>query len=282
MERTSSVSSLRGVALAMGVLVAAGLASERHALAQERAVRPAGAPAGAHCVAGAGTSPALASVDAETRLRFIEHALRRDANSARVWSWGWGLGFGAIGAANFTLAAVVDDIEPRRSFLVAGSAAMLTPLSIVIAPHRVMGASGELDTLLASGDRGCSTLESAERLFRESADDEAFKSGILAHAAVLAVNTGVLLILGLGFDQWVDGAINAGAGLVLGNALVLTAPTALEKDWKRYEKGDVGQGSVPERAAAFSWSVRPLGISAPLGGARSAPPTLGAALVGTF
>jgi hypothetical protein len=52
------------------------------------------------CPAIAGGGAALAEIDPELRLHFIDERLARTAHHAQIWTWGWGLGIGAATVGN--------------------------------------------------------------------------------------------------------------------------------------------------------------------------------------
>jgi hypothetical protein len=72
----------------------------------------------------------------------------------------------------------------------------------------------------------CAVVAEAEKMLEESADDEAFNRGFLAHAGNVLVNGGGLLIIGLGYDRWVTGAIGTVVGISIGELQIFTRPTA--------------------------------------------------------
>jgi hypothetical protein len=197
--------------------------------------------------------------DPSASLALIQSKLRRDAGRAKLWSLGWGLGYTALGTANLVLGATSKaETGVRMTYFLPGAASFLTPLTILFMPLRVMGDSAFLDSREDGGDL-CAALGEAEERFRLSADNEADKAGIIAHAGALVVNSAVLLVLGLGYGQWRAGVINAVVGLLLAEITIWTQPTALVGDYRRYRAGELGEG--PPR---LSWALFPtVGEGAP-------------------
>jgi hypothetical protein len=57
------------------------------------------------------------------------------------------------------------------------------------------------------------------------------------HLGNVLFNVGLGLFLGLGYHHWEAGAINAGVGIAVGEALILTRPTAAIDDLDAYRLG---------------------------------------------
>ena len=90
-----------------------------------------------------------------------------------------------------------------------------------------------------------------------SAKNEAFARGWLGHTLNVLVNGGGMLIVGIGYDRWLTGALGAAAGIAIGEVQIFTRPSASLKGQAEYHR---------------TWTV------APTVGADSA----GVVLIGTF
>jgi len=219
----------------------------------------AAAPAGAgECPAIAGGDPALAEIDAEARLGFIRDRLAREAGRAKTWSEAWTLGWGLLTGGQLALVPILDDRGTQIDLLVgAGSSAiglagqLILPLSVIGDQQRL---EGSLQKSPAGPDR-CELLRQAEEMFIQDAENEAEGRGWLMHGANVLINVGAMLILGLGFDRWESGAINAAAGLAIGELMIFTQPAALEDDLERYRKADLPPPGEPR---ARRWILAPL------------------------
>ncbi|MHB8877432.1 MAG: hypothetical protein ACYC8T_27385, partial [Myxococcaceae bacterium] len=118
------------------------------------------------------------------------------------------------------------------------------------------GANFEARTADSSAQPGpCPTLASAERLFLRDAEGEAFGVSWLLHGANVVFNVAVGLVLGLGWGHWESGAINAAAGIAIGEVMILTQPTGVVSDLERYRGGELR----PPAQMAWRVGAGPLG-----------------------
>src|SRR4029079_8365609 len=140
-----------GRAIALGALLVAALGSRAQATVR--------------CPVGAGGSPALAGIDPELRLHFIDEHLARTAHRAQVWTWGWGIGIGVATVGNLVPLLFVAPEERVDSHVGAGTTVIgIVPL--LIAPLDVIGDSRALSARLAARgptDDVCALLADAER-----------------------------------------------------------------------------------------------------------------------
>jgi hypothetical protein len=212
----------------------------------------------AGCPPISGGDPSLADVDTEERLRFIRERLAHEAGRARVWSEVWSLGWGLLTGAQLALIPIFDDEGTQVDMLVGAGSSAIGLAGQLLLPLKVKSDQPRLEEHLAgsAGDPDrCALLRRAEEVFIQDAENEAEGKSWLMHGANVLVNTGVLLILGLGFDRWESGAINAAAGLVLGETMILTQPAGLEDDLERYRKADL---SAPGEPRAGRWGLMPV------------------------
>src|SRR5262249_58517228 len=91
---------------------------------------------------------------------------------------------------------------------------IVAPLSVSHDAPRLQAALAELPP--PPDPNVCPLLLDAERALERGAHDERLARSWWAHGANLAFNTGVLLFLGLGYQHWLPGLINGGAGLAVG------------------------------------------------------------------
>jgi hypothetical protein len=78
----------------------------------------------------------------------------------------------------------------------------------------------------ASAAERCAVVAEAEKMLAASVADEAFNRGFLAHAGNVLVNGGGLLIIGIGYDRWLTGALGTAVGIAVGELQIFTRPTA--------------------------------------------------------
>jgi hypothetical protein len=220
----------------------------------------------------------MADVDVDTRLQLVRETMADQAQRARTWNWTWGATGLAISASSFTIAALRDTPDDRVDPITAGVASLVIPATILLRPFAVIRNQAALDSLVARGDPDrCVTLARAEELFAESAEDEAFRSGVIPHALVIGANTGLALFLGLGFGHWRGALLAGGGGLLLGEIRILTQPTGAVGALKRYRDGEI---APTPRARDITLRVAPM--VEPGNAALGVPGVRGVALGGTF
>ena len=118
-----------GRAVALGALLVAALGSRAHATVA--------------CPVGAGGGAALAAINPELRLRFIDEHLARTAHRAQVWTWGWGIGIGVATVANVVPLFFVAP-EDRIDWYVGAGTTIVGIVPLLIAPLAVVGDAREL------------------------------------------------------------------------------------------------------------------------------------------
>lgn len=210
------------------------------------------------CPAIPGGDPALAGVDAEERLGFIRERLAHEAGRARVWSEVWSLGWGLLTGAQLALVPIFEDEGTRADMLVGAGSSAIGLIGQLILPLKVINDQKQLEASpngSATDPDRCARLKRAEEMFIQDAENEAEGRSFLMHGANVLINVGALLILGLGFDRWESGAINAAAGLVLGEVMIFTQPAGLEDDLERYRKADL---PAPGESHARRWILTPV------------------------
>ena len=189
--------------------------------------------------------PRLAEIDARQRLAFVREVMDDQARRARTWSLAWAVTGIGLSAANYTRAALADTRDERIDPLVGGTTALFIPAAILVQPLQVMAHQRTLEAELAllspgEGAAGvCAALASAERLFAQSAANEAFKAGIFTHLFVIGGNGAIALFLGLGFDHWRGALINGGGGLLISEFQIFTQPTGAVTELARYRRGEL-------------------------------------------
>jgi len=197
------------------------------------------ARAAAQCPVGAGGTPALASIDPELRLHFIDEHLAITAHRAQVWTWGWGIGIATATAANLVPLAFVAP-ENRIDWYVGAATTVIGVVPLLIAPLDVVGDSRALRAQLAArtpADDVCALLADAETKLARDAKNQADGQRWWLHAGNVALNTGVGLFLGLGYHHWAAGVFNAVLGTAIGEAIILTQPTSSTEDLQTYRSG---------------------------------------------
>lgn len=209
---------------------------------------PSFAAAEANCPIAAGVGTAVANVPAELRLAWIDAQLAHGAHKAKRWTWGWGIGIGGATIANLVPIPFVAK-EDRIDWYTGAATTIIGIVPLLIAPLDVIADSRELRDKIAArpsppaggGDRPdvCPLLADAEaRLYRD-AKNQADGQRWWLHVGNVALNFGVGLFLGLGFHHWGAGVFNAVGGSLIGEAIILTQPTASIRDLETYRRGEI-------------------------------------------
>jgi hypothetical protein len=194
------------------------------------------------CPSIAGGSPALLAVDPELRLRWIDERLARTAHRARVWTWAWGTGLVVATVGNLIPLAFVP-ANDRIDWYAGAATTVVGIVPLLIAPLDVVGDSRALRVEMAAWRQGadlCPLLASAEAKLVRDAKNQADGRRWWYHVVNVALNAGVGLFLGLGYDHWLAGGFNAVSGAVIGEAIIFTQPTSSIDDLAAYRAGSLG------------------------------------------
>ena len=220
---TSFVRWGRAVALGALLVAAARVAGPRHGA----------------CPVGAGGGAALAAINPELRLRFIDEHLARTAHRAQVWTWGWGIGIGVATVANVVPLFFVAP-EDRIDWYVGAGTTIVGVVPLLIAPLAVVGDARELRARLdarTATDDVCALLADAEARLVRDAKNQSDGQRWWLHVGNVLLNTGVGLFLGIGYHHWAAGAFNIVVGSAIGEAIILTQPTSTIGDLETYRAG---------------------------------------------
>jgi hypothetical protein len=200
------------------------------------------------CPLPPGASADLGRVAPGERLAWIDTHLSSTARRARQWTWGWGVGLVVSTGLNFVPLAFVPR-DQRIDWYTGAATTIVGIVPLVIAPLDVVTDARELhreldDAHVRPEDPGavCRLLADAEaRLGRDAANQRDGQRWWL-HVGNVALNTGVGLFLGFGYHHWGAGAFNAVFGSLIGEAIILTQPTASIDDLRAYREGAMTHG----------------------------------------
>jgi len=205
---------------------------------------PASARAQVRCPVPEAGSPALHDVEPARRLAWIDGHLSRVEKNARLWTFGWGGGIAAAGLGSLAAVPFVAR-ESRVDWYTGAVSAGVGVAAFVIAPPALLHDAPALradiarrrsDTDAADTDV-CPLLAAAEaRLVRDARDEER-QGRWYVHVGNLVFNAGLGLFLGLGYQHWSAGVVNALAGAAVGEAIIFTRPTATIGDLGDYLRG---------------------------------------------
>ena len=218
------------------------------------------------CPAMQGASPALENTSTQARLDYIRARLGSEKAALRTWKLAWGLGIAGVGLVQLGLATVWDDEvdlkvitldeDYRIDLYVGAIRSVIGSASMGVFPKP------RIDLPPQTGD-DCETLAAAEKALRDSASHVRAGHAPIKHAGVLALNTAVLLVLGLGYDRWQTALVGAGVAIAVGELIIFTQPMGAVGALEDYKAGTLGDGSTT------SWHIVPspigqmgLGLSA--------------------
>jgi hypothetical protein len=205
-----------------------------------------------------GGDPALGQVDASLRLAFIRAALADDYRHARFWTLGWGAVFGAAVVGELAVSPAFPEQE-RPSLYIAAGAAALGAVNVAVRRPPVLRDHRWLERRVASERAGadpCALLADAERLLVRDAAGEADLRGWLPRIGVTVINLTRLLVVGLVFHQWVQGALDFTVGITVGAIQMNTAPTEAVDALARYRAATITD--APRASLTPAWSLAPL------------------------
>jgi hypothetical protein len=192
--------------------------------------------AAAGCPLPADAAAELADVPDTARLAFLRDALRSEVWNMKLWTGLWGGGYLLLTAGQVALANAMPADE-RPDWWIGASGPMVGLLSVLALPNGVMEHGLVLEEQardLRPGGDPCGLVARGERWLELDAGDEAFGTSWVVHVGNVVVNAAVALAIGFGYGHWLSAGINAGVGLAVGEAMILTQPTALVDAWERY------------------------------------------------
>ena len=192
--------------------------------------------AAAQCAAPPQASPQLGARPAAERLRFLSRALDTDAANTRIWRLGWGAAY-AVGTLGQLAAIPLLGPEDQKDFVVGVASTAVGVAFTLLGTPEVMDDAPAFATRVAAGGDECELLAEAERLIVKDAANEISGVAWYIHAANIAFNLGLGLVIGLGFGHWVSALINFLVGAAIGEGTFFTQPTALDAAWKGYLSG---------------------------------------------
>lgn len=223
------------------------------------------AAAATSCPEPKGASPALAALDAEVRLKFLRERLAAELAPTKAWMGAWGGGYGLLTVVQLVLTPFLND-EDRKDFYVGAASSLVGLAAVVALPPAVLTDQPALEAKLASTPDVCAQLAAAEETLARDADDQRFARAWFFHAANVAFNLGVGLVIGFGFtrpgsafgaadNHWTSAIVNAVVGVGVGEAMILTTPWGLMGANDRYRAG-----TLDPKRAQVQFRVLPLAV----------------------
>ena len=199
---------------------------------------------------GAGSGVGPAEIPAEVRLEWIDARLARVARGARRWTWGWGIALGVGTVANLAPLPWVAR-EDRIDWYTGAATTVIGIVPLLIAPLDVVEDSRALHARLAAraalpapaltgsaaGADVCALVDDAETRLLRDAQNQSDGQRWWLHLGNVLLNFGVGAFLAFGYHHWGAGAWNAVGGSLIGEAIILTQPTATVGDLHAYRNG---------------------------------------------
>lgn len=206
-------------------------------------------------------APSLADVDVETRLDYLARAFHREIKGIDIWSMTWGTAYTAGAIAEGVGLSVTRNHGTRTDLSVGIVATAFGAVSLYALPLKLTLPLRAARAHWSDSNR-CEVLARAERTLVSVERDQAIANGPLAHIGNVAVNTAIVLVLGLGYGRWASAAISGGVGVAVGEANVLTQPHHLRDVLARYRTGQ-----LEPIQPGIAWSVSPV-VGRGMSGAR--------------
>ena len=204
--------------------------------------------------------PVVDERDAQQRVAFIQRTLDRIQPAERIWRYGWIIGFSTL-AVGSAIRPAIFGINELPAGIVGGTGSLLGLASVLVNDEHGSHAADDLRGYLSrTSDPWSIRLRTAEQAFRECARVEAFVGSWPAQLARAAVGFGSWAIITFAANQPQSGAINLGAGLVIGQLSNITHPRGMVDAWNRYvsHHADVEGRHIPwSRANEMRWAIVP-------------------------
>lgn len=216
------------------------------------------------CRSTIGGVPALAAIDAETRLAFLQGRLDAAARAARIWTGSWAGIYTALAIGSFALVPVVHKHE-RVDYYFSGATSVIGLASLGLSPLRAMRDAPWLRRRVHLDL--CSQLADAERLLVRDAASEAECKKLYVHLGNIALNMGSLLVLGFVFRRWEAAALQGVAGTLIGELMIATTPSQASDALEAYRAGTLKSGRPPPRISLVAAPLAlPQGAGVAFGG----------------
>jgi hypothetical protein len=210
------------------------------------------------CRAIAGGSEALANIDAETRLHWLDRRLAEDATRARIWAITWNMAFGTVVVVQLAVLPITDGTGARAERIVAATTAGIGVLAGAALPLKIMGDQRwwEKHLALSHGEDPCALLNTAELLLLRGAESEEFGISPIVHFGNFAINIAAGLFMGLGYDRWNFFAYSTIVGIVVGELQIATQPTDAIEDLRLYRAGELTKSHPPRMSIIAAPIIR--------------------------
>ncbi len=155
--------------------------------------------------------------------------LGEQAHYSRIWSVAWTAGLTAMTLGQAGLTLVTKDPGTRADLWVGAGAALISAVYMFLSPPEVVDDARKFEVLATTaGADKCEVLAEGQRLLLSAAADEENGRGWVTQLLNAALNTAVLLVLGLGFGRWwPSGVVGGVGGELTAEATIYTQPHGL-------------------------------------------------------
>jgi hypothetical protein len=200
-------------------------------------------------------APLVASIPAEQRLDYLARAFDDEVTATDHWSWMLGSIYTVFAASQASAIPFFPNDRDTRIDLSVGAVALgVGALSLYVLPLQLTVPLRSARRHWNEGDR-CAVLAEAERTLVSVQQDEARQTGIVPHIVNVVANTGVALILILGYGHDKVGVITGMNGFALGEANAFTQPSNLRDVLARYRSGQLDGAAAP--STKVGWGITP-------------------------
>jgi len=209
---------------------------------------PIAARAQTRCPAPRGME-AVATVDAEERLRFLDAALKHASKQSAAWAWSWVGIYSALATYNILWATVNADQDKRIDGAVGAFGSLVGLAVIAVLPPKAIGDEWKFSRMRRQKVEICALIAEGEKMLVRDADGEEFGHSALVHAGNIAFNAVLGGVLAGVFHHTDQAAITALVGTAIGEIQTLTCPSPASKSLERYRSGDLAPvAEKPARA----------------------------------
>jgi hypothetical protein len=193
------------------------------------------------CPVPQGADPKLAAVGAAARLAYLRSTLDQEEKSASTWRWSWVSAYSVLAVGQLAFAGAVSTRDQQPGLYVGGVASAIAMVPLLVLPLEVVRDAPEFDAKISGWgpEHTCELITEGEKTLMQDAHNEARGASWVMHIVNILYNTVVTVIIGAGYHNWTNGVISGGVGALIGEAMILSQPTALTGAWQRYQSGAI-------------------------------------------
>jgi hypothetical protein len=214
------------------------------------------------CVPALAQSPgqnlsAERAANIDSRLSWIENELTVEQAPSQWWWNGWLCAYGALTVGQTALFFITDSETTKQDMGVGAVETLLSTAGVLFfTPLQAKTAASDLTAYPSSTEKERGhKLDEAERLLKQSAEDEAFGRSWITHAIGFTASLAGGLVIWKGFDRpFADGVLNFAIAMAITEIQIFTQPSRLIDAYEKYPKR-------PPVSAALQLSPHALGLA---------------------